>query len=118
MPLQNHFKLSYRLRLDEFARTDGLLYNLAAFAFPSIEKIKRIEGDPAMKQNRRNFMKSTGVVCALATSGQLPAALAEAKLGATEARGMARGLTLLNIMLNSRRGAEYQIGRASCRERV
>ena len=59
-----------------------------------------------MKQNRRNFMKSTGAVCALATSSRLPAALAEAKLGATEARGMARGLMLLNI----RRGTEYRLG--------
>src|ERR1700733_13901142 len=59
-----------------------------------------------MKQNRRNFMKSTGAVCALATTSRLPAALAEAKAGATEARGMARGLILLNI----RRGAEYRLG--------
>jgi 2-keto-4-pentenoate hydratase/2-oxohepta-3-ene-1,7-dioic acid hydratase in catechol pathway len=59
-----------------------------------------------MKQNRRNFMKSTGAVCALATTSRLPEALAEAKAGATEARGMARGLTLLNI----RRGAEYRLG--------
>jgi 2-keto-4-pentenoate hydratase/2-oxohepta-3-ene-1,7-dioic acid hydratase in catechol pathway len=59
-----------------------------------------------MEQNRRNFIKSTGAVCALATSGRLPAALAEAKVGATEARGMARGLTLLNI----RRGADYRLG--------
>ena len=59
-----------------------------------------------MEQNRRNFIKSTGAVCALATSGRLPAALAEAKVGETEARGMARGLTLLNI----RRGADYRLG--------
>jgi 2-keto-4-pentenoate hydratase/2-oxohepta-3-ene-1,7-dioic acid hydratase in catechol pathway len=59
-----------------------------------------------MKQNRRNFMKFTGAVCALATTGRLPAALAEGKPGATEARGMARGLTLLNI----RRGPEYRLG--------
>jgi len=51
-------------------------------------------------------MKSTGAVCALATSGRLPAALADAKLGATDARGMAHGLMLLNI----RRGAEYRLG--------
>jgi 2-keto-4-pentenoate hydratase/2-oxohepta-3-ene-1,7-dioic acid hydratase in catechol pathway len=59
-----------------------------------------------MKQNRRNFMKSTGAVCALATTSRLPAALADTKPGAAEARGMARGLTLLNI----RRGAEYRLG--------
>jgi 2-keto-4-pentenoate hydratase/2-oxohepta-3-ene-1,7-dioic acid hydratase in catechol pathway len=59
-----------------------------------------------MKQNRRNFMKSTGAVCALAGSGRLPAALAETRLGATGARGMARGLTLLNI----RSGAGHRLG--------
>jgi 2-keto-4-pentenoate hydratase/2-oxohepta-3-ene-1,7-dioic acid hydratase in catechol pathway len=59
-----------------------------------------------MKQNRRNFMKSTGAVCALATTSRLPATLAEAKPGSTEGRGMARGLTLLNI----RNGAEYRLG--------
>jgi 2-keto-4-pentenoate hydratase/2-oxohepta-3-ene-1,7-dioic acid hydratase in catechol pathway len=59
-----------------------------------------------MKQDRRNFMKSTGAVCALATTSRLPAALAEAKPGATETRGMAHGLMLLNI----RREAEYRLG--------
>src|SRR5580658_5618414 len=59
-----------------------------------------------MNQNRRNFMKSTGAVCALATTGRLPLALGEARLGATGARGMPRGLTVLNI----RRGAEYRLG--------
>jgi 2-keto-4-pentenoate hydratase/2-oxohepta-3-ene-1,7-dioic acid hydratase in catechol pathway len=51
-------------------------------------------------------MKSTSALCALATTGRLPAALAETKLRTTEARGMARGLTLLNI----RRGTEYRLG--------
>jgi 2-keto-4-pentenoate hydratase/2-oxohepta-3-ene-1,7-dioic acid hydratase in catechol pathway len=59
-----------------------------------------------MRQNRRNFMKDTGAVCALAVTGRLPAALTESKLGATRSRGMARGLILLNI----RRGAEYRLG--------
>jgi 2-keto-4-pentenoate hydratase/2-oxohepta-3-ene-1,7-dioic acid hydratase in catechol pathway len=59
-----------------------------------------------MKQNRRNFVKSTGALCALATTGRLPAALAEGKSGTTEARGMARGLILLNI----RRAGEYRLG--------
>ena len=59
-----------------------------------------------MKQNRRNFMKGTGAVCALAVTGGMPATFTEAKAGATETRGMARGLTLLNI----RRGSEYRLG--------
>ncbi len=59
-----------------------------------------------MDQNRRTFMKGTGAVCALAVTGGLPAALAEAQPAASEARGMARGLTLLNI----RRGGEYRLG--------
>jgi 2-keto-4-pentenoate hydratase/2-oxohepta-3-ene-1,7-dioic acid hydratase in catechol pathway len=59
-----------------------------------------------MEQNRRNFMKSTGAVCALATTSRLPAALADAKPGTTDARGLARGLTLLNI----RRGLECRLG--------
>jgi 2-keto-4-pentenoate hydratase/2-oxohepta-3-ene-1,7-dioic acid hydratase in catechol pathway len=58
-----------------------------------------------MKQNRRNFMKGTGAVYALAMSGRLPAALT-AKPLATGARGMARGLTLLNI----RQGSENRLG--------
>ena len=59
-----------------------------------------------MKQNRRNFMKGTGAACALALTNALPAALTRAELGATESRGMARGLTLLSI----RRGTEYRLG--------
>jgi len=63
-----------------------------------------------MEHNRRNFMKTTGAVCALATASRLPAALAEAKPGATRERGMARGLTLLNILRSSGQGAEYRLG--------
>jgi 2-keto-4-pentenoate hydratase/2-oxohepta-3-ene-1,7-dioic acid hydratase in catechol pathway len=63
-----------------------------------------------MNQNRRNFMMSTGAVCALALtgrpSGAPPAAPAESYPAATNERGMARGLTVLNI----RRGAEYRLG--------
>jgi hypothetical protein len=59
-----------------------------------------------MKQNRRNFMKGTGAVCASALTSRLPTALASAAFGATERRGMARGLTLLNI----RRGTECRLG--------
>jgi 2-keto-4-pentenoate hydratase/2-oxohepta-3-ene-1,7-dioic acid hydratase in catechol pathway len=59
-----------------------------------------------MNQNRRNFIKGTGAVCALAATGVLPARLADAKPAPSESRGMARGLTLLNI----RSGAEYRLG--------
>ena len=52
-------------------------------------------------------MRDTSALCALAMSGRLPAAaLTEAKPGATETRGMARGLTLLNI----RHGDECRLG--------
>jgi hypothetical protein len=59
-----------------------------------------------MKQNRRNFIKGTGAVCALALTNGLPPALTRTELGATEPRGMARGLTLLSI----RRGTECHLG--------
>ena len=55
-------------------------------------------------------MKTTGAVCALATTSRLPAALAEAKPGTTQARGMARGLTVLNISRRSGQGTEYRLG--------
>jgi 2-keto-4-pentenoate hydratase/2-oxohepta-3-ene-1,7-dioic acid hydratase in catechol pathway len=59
-----------------------------------------------MKENRRNFMKGTGAACALALTNGLPAGLTRTELGATESRGMARGLTVLSI----RRGTEYRLG--------
>jgi 2-keto-4-pentenoate hydratase/2-oxohepta-3-ene-1,7-dioic acid hydratase in catechol pathway len=59
-----------------------------------------------MKQNRRDFMKGTGAIGALAMTSRLTAGLTETKPAGTEARGMARGLTLLNI----RRGSEYRLG--------
>lgn len=62
-----------------------------------------------MTQNRRTFIKSTGAVCALATTSRLPA-LTETRPEAAEARGMARGLTLLNILQNTSRGTEYRLG--------
>lgn len=55
-----------------------------------------------MNENRRNFMKGTGAACALAVTGRLPEALGEPQRAATESRGMARALTLLNI----RRGTD------------
>jgi len=59
-----------------------------------------------MKQNRRNFMKGTGAVCASALTSRLPTGLTAAAFSAREARGMARGLTLLTI----RRGTECRLG--------
>jgi len=59
-----------------------------------------------MNNNRRDFLKGAGAACALVATGHLPAAIAETKPAATSARGMARGLTLLNI----RRGGEYRLG--------
>src|SRR5271156_6002683 len=59
-----------------------------------------------MNRNRRDFMKGTGAVAALAMAGGLPAKLAAAQPSPTESRGMARGLTGLNI----RRGTEYRLG--------
>ena len=59
-----------------------------------------------MKQNRRNFMKGTGAVWAMAFAGRLPATLTKANPAGSEAHGMPRGLILLNI----RRGAEYRLG--------
>src|ERR1700683_2818185 len=65
-----------------------------------------LEGDLPMKQNRRNFMKGTGAVWAMAVAGRLPATLTKANPAGPEAHGMARGL----ISLNLRRGAEYRLG--------
>ncbi|MGA8150709.1 MAG: fumarylacetoacetate hydrolase family protein [Terriglobales bacterium] len=59
-----------------------------------------------MTQNRRNFLKGTGAACALAVTSRLPTAIAEQRPAAPEARGMAHGLTLLNL----RRGGEYRLG--------
>src|ERR1700730_16198949 len=71
---------------------------------------QQAQGDPPMNQNRRNFIVNTGAVCALAMTGRptgaLPANLAEAEPAATKERGMAHGLTVLNI----RRGSEYRLG--------
>jgi len=64
-----------------------------------------------MKQDRREFLRNTGVACAVAAAGGLtaPAASAygaETERLSTEARGMARGLTLLT----TRRGGAYGLG--------
>jgi 2-keto-4-pentenoate hydratase/2-oxohepta-3-ene-1,7-dioic acid hydratase in catechol pathway len=59
-----------------------------------------------MNQNRRDFMKGTGAVCALAAAGRLPGNLTGVKPATAETRGMAHGLTLLNI----RAGTEDRLG--------
>ena len=59
-----------------------------------------------MNRNRRDFMKGTGAVAAFAMTGGLPANLAAAQPTPPESRGMAHGLTLLNI----RSGADYRLG--------
>ena len=59
-----------------------------------------------MNRNRRDFMKGTGAVAAFALAGGLPANLAAVQPPPAESRGMARGVTLLNI----RRGADYRLG--------
>src|ERR1700691_6595920 len=65
-----------------------------------------LEGELPMKQNRRNFMKGTGAVWAMAVAGRLPATLTKANPAGPEAHGMPRGLILLNIP----RGAKYPLG--------
>lgn len=59
-----------------------------------------------MDQNRRNFLKSAGVLATVAATGGLATAHAKTKPAKAKSRGMARGLTLLTIRL----GAEYRLG--------
>jgi 2-keto-4-pentenoate hydratase/2-oxohepta-3-ene-1,7-dioic acid hydratase in catechol pathway len=58
-----------------------------------------------VKQNRREFLRLTGVATIAATGG-LGAAQAEVKPAANKQRGMAHGLTLLTM----RRNGEYRLG--------
>jgi 2-keto-4-pentenoate hydratase/2-oxohepta-3-ene-1,7-dioic acid hydratase in catechol pathway len=59
-----------------------------------------------MQQDRRNILKGAGALAALAATGALTPACAESGVADIYARGMARGLTLLNI----RRQGEYRLG--------
>ncbi len=59
-----------------------------------------------MNRNRRDFMKDTGVICALAVTGGLPASDSQRKPAPSASRGMAHGLTLLSI----RSGSECRLG--------
>jgi len=58
-----------------------------------------------VKQNRREFLRLTGVAT-IAVTGGLGAAQAEVKPTANHKRGMAHGLTLLTL----RRQREYRLG--------
>jgi 2-keto-4-pentenoate hydratase/2-oxohepta-3-ene-1,7-dioic acid hydratase in catechol pathway len=59
-----------------------------------------------MKQDRRNFLKGAGALGLVAASGTLTATHAETKTADTQARGMAKGLTLLTM----RRNGQYALG--------
>jgi 2-keto-4-pentenoate hydratase/2-oxohepta-3-ene-1,7-dioic acid hydratase in catechol pathway len=59
-----------------------------------------------MKQSRRNFIKGTSAVCALAATPGLYVAEAASTKPGDRPRGMAKGLTLLTM----RRGSEYRLG--------
>ena len=59
-----------------------------------------------MDQDRRNFLKGAGIVAAMAATGGFTAAHAETKPVQAQARGMARGLTLLTMRSNG----EYRLG--------
>ena len=59
-----------------------------------------------MAQDRRDFLKSAGVACTAAAVGGISAALPGPVFAREEERGMARGLTLLNI----RHEGSYRLG--------
>jgi 2-keto-4-pentenoate hydratase/2-oxohepta-3-ene-1,7-dioic acid hydratase in catechol pathway len=57
-------------------------------------------------QNRRNFLKNAGAAYTLAAMGGSSRAVANTRSAPNQARGMARGLTLLNM----RRDGEFRLG--------
>ena len=59
-----------------------------------------------MDQTRRDFLKTTGVIAAIAATGGVTSAYAETKNVSKNARGMAKGLTLLTLRVNK----EYRLG--------
>ena len=59
-----------------------------------------------MKENRRNFLKTAGAAWTMAAMGGFTGGRAEAGPVRDQARGMARGLTLLTM----RREGEYRLG--------
>ncbi len=58
-----------------------------------------------MKQDRRNFLKGAGAIGLVAASGALTVTHAETRTATSQARGMAKGLTLLTM----RRNGEYAL---------
>lgn len=59
-----------------------------------------------MAQNRRNFLKTAGTACGVAMMGGLKEGFSASKPASDQARGMAKGLTLLTM----RREGEYRLG--------
>lgn len=59
-----------------------------------------------MAQDRRNFLKNAGVACTLTAMGGFSRATADKKPALSQARGLATGLTLLNM----RRDGGYHLG--------
>ncbi len=59
-----------------------------------------------MNQNRRDFLKSAGVLATVAATGGLTVAQAQTKQSQSHSRGMSRGLTLLTMQ----RDREYRLG--------
>jgi 2-keto-4-pentenoate hydratase/2-oxohepta-3-ene-1,7-dioic acid hydratase in catechol pathway len=58
-----------------------------------------------MAENRRDFLKNAGAACTLAAMGGFSSAVADKKPAQSHARGLATGLTLLNM----RREGEYHL---------
>jgi 2-keto-4-pentenoate hydratase/2-oxohepta-3-ene-1,7-dioic acid hydratase in catechol pathway len=58
-----------------------------------------------MAQNRRNFLKNAGAACTLAAMGGFSRAMGDKKPAQNQARGLATGLTLLNM----RRDGEFRL---------
>lgn len=59
-----------------------------------------------MAQNRRNFLKNAGTACTFAMMGGFKEGVSVAKAAANQARGVAKGLTLLTM----RRDGEHRLG--------
>jgi hypothetical protein len=80
---------------------------MAAIEYPRVVGggQQRCKREAWVKQNRREFLKLTGIA-GIAIIGGLGVAQAEVKPAVNNKRGMARGLTLLTM----RRNGEYRLG--------